>query len=189
MKKVAVICASAAVFVLTLSLFVFGVVSAFKQSFGVTNTIRFQGVGQNIIFELNAQVTGTNDDEKENHGYHWEYEYDKSNEKARTWEIGEISFNTITEGVADKEIKYSFQIENKGDVRIMAYFTNTYGIDSTFSVSTSSSISSVDGSISNPAYIDSSKTETIWLTIRPTQGQYAGSKDCNFSVMIVSAEE
>ena len=189
MKKIAIISASVMALVLSVCLFVFGVVAAFTQSFAVSNSIRLTGVGKNIIFDLDGKITGTKNDADPNLEYHWPYNYDQTTVDTANWSIGEIGFLAGTTDLNAIQIHYSFDILNKGDDGINVYFDD-FDIDQYFKVITIGTLGTtlVSATPFEELYIASGETGNITLTISPLVQKYDGTRSCNFSVKIIPAD-
>lgn len=179
MKRGIIIGSTVIAMILSISLFVFGAFAAFNQTFKITNSIRFEGSGQKIVFTLDGSITGTTNDDDPKLKYNWTYDYDYTEENAAVWNVGDIAFRTNGRKIAEIEIEYKFVIQNLGSSKILAYITGWESIDTEYLTPT------IVGVAGNEVLIDIGETKEVSLKIKPAVEDFDTSHPCNFTVMLV----
>ena len=183
MKKRLVICTSVIAFALSICLFVFSVF-AVGHDFSINNKIVFEGTSEYLVFDVNAEVTGTTIDGSDALKTSWKYDK-KSEEHSKSsfeWNIpGVLTFDTNGKSASEVCITYSFAVTNKsvGGTSIYVYIEDPIGFDSdalTYDIS---------NPITNKKRILSNATAIVTLKLKPQQqGGFSGERQINFNLKI-----
>lgn len=185
MNKKILISATVVALMLSICLFTVSVIAAFGQVFGVNNRITFVGKDEYLIFQIQAEVTGTTNDGSDELKHTWNYDEENSlNEE--TWNIAEtLIFEERDKTVSEIYILYNFTITNNEEGKKIRAYLDQPDIDTAcldFDIINSS------GNEITELIVDSGMTDTIILRLRPINERFLGARECNLNLHIEGVE-
>lgn len=185
MKKRLVIYTSIMAFALSICLFVFSVF-AVGHDFSINNKIVFEGTSEYLVFDVNAEVTGTTKDGSDALKTEWKYDKgsEEYSESSFEWNIPEVlTFDTEGKSFDDICITYSFVVTNKsvGSSAVNVYIEDPINFDN------DALTYEIDGSSINKKRILPDATGTVTLKLKPKTGEFSGERQINFNLKIEEA--
>ena len=180
MRRKLVICASIVSLALSICLFAFSVF-AVGHDFSVNNKIIFEGISEYLVFDINAEITGTTKDGDDNLKTSWQYDYSKNSDNTFVWDVPEVlTFNTQGIDPNDAYILYSFNVSNNsiGNRAIKVYIQDPINFDD------SALLYEIVGSVGNEKTILCGATGQVTFKIKPKNGEFKGEKAIYFNLIV-----
>lgn len=187
MKKKLIISSSIVALALSVCLFVFSVF-AVGHNFSVNNTLVFVGAEEYMVFDLDAEITGTTKDGDEALKNRWEYDWTKETSSSFTWSVPEtLTFNTVGVPQGKEYILYSFTIYNKSLGKQLKVYIEEPDVSKN-EIDNEVLKWEIDGAVGSEKIIAIGETKTVTFKLMPKSGQFSGERNVVLNLNIESVD-